>query len=309
MAGIWILLALGLALVFALLVIYRIVFYSPGRNRDANWENIPRGRQYDARREKMLALIHSQAAQPCEDVCITTRDGLRLTGRYYHVRDGAPLEIEFHGYRGHAIRDFCGGNHLARAQGRNVLLVDQRAHGRSQGHTIAFGVLERYDCLEWVQAAVRRFGPDTRILLTGVSMGAATVLMASELPLGPNVMGIVADCPYSSPEAIIASVARKRGLPPRLCMPLVRLSARLFGHFRLNASSAVKAVRHTDLPILLIHGEDDHFVPCEMSREIAAAGRNVRLVTVPGAGHAMSYLVDPDRYAEAVRAFTAEIFQ
>jgi len=170
-----------------------------------------------------------------------------------------------HGYRGSAIRDFCGGAKLARALGHGVLLIDERAHGKSGGRTIGFGVTERWDCLSWTEEVRRRLG-DVKVILSGVSMGAATVLMASELPLPETVVGVVADCPFSSPEEIIAVVAGRMGLPVRIAMPVIRLSARLLGGFNLREADAVRAVRSLKVPVLLIHGEDDRFVPCDMSR-------------------------------------------
>lgn len=143
-----------------------------------------------------------------ESVFITSFDGVKLYARYYHVRDGAPLQIQFHGYRGSALLDFCGGNKLAREIGHNTLVVDQRAHGKSGGNTITFGINERYDCLSCINYAVERSGKETPIFLSGVSMDAATVLMASELNLPDNVIGIIADSPYSSPEEIIRKVCR-----------------------------------------------------------------------------------------------------
>lgn len=134
-------------------------------------------------------------------------------------------------------------------------------------------------------------------------MGAASVLMASELPLPENVAGIVADCPYSSPEAIIRRVCAENMPLSGAVMPFVRLAARLFGGFDLRGASAVEAVKHTDIPILLLHGEDDRFVPCSMSREIHAAGRTTRLVTFPDAGHGLSYIADEARYAAEVEDF------
>lgn len=59
----------------------------------------------------------------------------------------------------------------------------------------------------------------------------------------------------------------------------------------------MEALAHTDLPILLIHGEEDHFVPCDMSRSLQAAHpTHTTLVTFPGAGHGLSYISDPGRY-------------
>lgn len=303
----WVIVSVLLILLLLMIVwySYRTAFYSPAKRKEDCYA-IPNGEQYQKERPRMLSLIREMDEIPYESVTISAHDGTKLAARYYHVRDGAPLQIQFHGYRGTALRDFCGGNKLARESGQNTLVVDQRAHGKSDGTTITFGIQERWDCRSWVEYASKRFGADTPIILCGVSMGAATVLMASELELPGNVIGIIADCPYSSPEAIIRKVCREdMHLPAALTMPFVRLGARLFGHFDLREASAVEAVRHTDIPILLIHGEDDRFVPCDMSREIydACSGYKLRR-TFPGAGHGLSYIVDTDGYEQAVAQFT-----
>lgn len=287
---------------------FRMTFYAPGEPgaRKQNIYKLPKGVQYEENREYMLSLIAEMDAVPFEPVTILSFDGTKLFGRYYHVRDGAPLHIQFHGYHGAALRDFCGGNKLVRELGHNSLVIDQRAHGKSGGRVITFGIKERQDCLCWIQYACTRFGTQTPIFLSGVSMGAATVLMASELPLPENVRGIIADCPYSSPEAIIRKVIREMRLPPDLAFPFVRLGARLYGHFSVTAASAVNAVTYAKIPILLIHGEDDRFVPCEMSKEIAAACKSpVRLETFPGAGHGLSYMKDTARYIQTTEEFLA----
>lgn len=289
---------------------YREAFYSP-KTRTEDIYALPRGEQYKKERQRMLALISQMDDIPYESVFTSARDGTILSARYYHIRDGAPLQIQFHGYRGTALRDFCGGNKLARESGQNTLVVDQRSHGRSGGTTITFGIRERLDCLCWVEYANQRFGSDTPVFLSGVSMGAATVLMVSELELPDNVVGIIADCPYSSPEAIIRKVCREdMHLPPALVMPFIRLGAKLFGHFDLKESSAVQAVKNTKIPILLLHGEDDRFVPCDMSREICASCTGAKTcITFPNAGHGLSYIVDTEKYSEAVSRFVNQCLQ
>ena len=302
----WLILALSLAaLAFLIsLLAFLAAFYSPARFRTKD-DAIPAGAQYREKREHMLSLIRGMEALPCEEIRIPAFDGVSLRARYYHLRDGAPLQIEMHGYRGAAVRDFCGGHALARELGMNVLAVDQRAHGESGGKVITFGVRERLDCQSWAQYAFLRFGPETPIYLAGVSMGAATVLMASVLELPHTVRGIIADSPYTEPEAIIRKVISKDAhLPAGALLPFLRLGARLFGRFDLRGASALEAVGRTEIPILLIHGEDDRFVPCGMSRELAAACAGPhRLETFPGAGHGLSYIADPERYKKAVEEF------
>jgi len=258
---------------------------------------------------ELVALVNELEARPYEAVSIVSHDGLKLTGRFYAAPDSDVVEILFHGWRGCALRDGCGGSHLAKKAGHNLLLVDQRAHGDSEGNVITFGILEKYDCLDWVNYAVERLGPDIKILLSGVSMGAATVLMASALPLPQNVRGILADCGYSSPEAIIRKVCRDMKIPDQLGYPFVRISARLFGHFSLRDGGAVEAVKHTKIPILIIHGKQDGFVPHAMCREIydACASDEKVLVEIEEASHGLAYFYDRARYESAVLDFQTRV--
>lgn len=298
-------------IIFVLLVLlasyfaYRKAFYHSPKRKE-NIYNVPNSPQYSGGRDFMLRLIKDFDSVPFERVYITSFDGLKLAARYYHVANDAPLQIEFHGYKGTAIRDFCGGNKLARNCGQNTLVVDQRAHGKSEGKTICFGIKEKYDCLAWINYALERFG-DIPIVLSGVSMGGATVLMASELDLPENVKCIVADCPYSSPEEIICSECAKTGIPPVLGMPLIKLGALVFGKLKLHGG-AEEAVKHTKVPILILHGEADDFVPCEMSKKIKAANPNmITLETFPGAAHGYSYILHTEKYETVTKDFFKKV--
>ncbi len=247
--------------------------------------------------------IEKALAVPFERVCITSRDGLRLAARYYEGKTGAPIVIFFHGYRSNAIHDGCGLHELALARGYHVLLCDQRAHGESLGRALSFGVLEREDARLWAEYAAARF-PNAPIFLSGISMGAATVLMAASLPLPRAVVGVLADCPYSSPKEIITKVCADLGLPPRIVYPLIRLGAMLYGGFDPNAADALTSVAKETPPILIIHGLADDFVPAEMSKRIdAAASGEHSLLLVEGAKHGKSYTVAPEIYVSAVGDF------
>lgn len=254
------------------------------------------------------AVISDFLAAPYEDVSITSHDGLKLTGRYYHAADGAPLEIQCHGYKGNALRDFSGAWQIAKAAGHNVLLINQRCHGGSEGKTITFGILERRDVMGWIDYASNRFG-NVPILLNGVSMGAATVLMVSGMELPENIKGIIADCPYDAPSNIIKKVlGQDMGMPVKVVYPLIRMGGILYGKFNLNADSPVEAVRRSGVPILLIHGDDDRFVPYAMSCNIhAAAPEKIEFHTIPGAGHALNYVTDPEGYTAIVKGFYNKI--
>lgn len=288
----------GLVLLISLYT-FHICFYSPADRTEDPYSPM-HGHQYDALSDSILRCTKIMDEDSCEWIRLRGFDGMTLYGRYYHTSDDAPVQIMFHGYRSMAMRDCAGGYILAKKMGFNVLAVDQRAHGRSNGRVISFGILERRDCLSWVEYAAQRFGEQTPIVLSGLSMGAATVLMAADLNLPSNVSAIMADCPYSSPSDIIRKVSADRHYPPTLAYPFIRLGAKIYGGFDLEEISAVDAVKNAKVPILLIHGEEDYFVPCHMSREIHAACHSpAQLHTFPEAGHGLSYMIDPIRY-EAV---------
>ena len=266
------------------------------------------GEQFLDVQEHIYASTRRMEKVPFEPVQIKSFDGLTLFGRYYHLNDGAPVKIIFHGYRSMALRDCAGGFGMAQKLGMNVLAVDQRAHGNSDGHVITFGICERRDCLSWIDYVNARFGSKTPIILSGLSMGAATVIMATSLPLPDNVQCVLADSPYSAPGAIIKKVCRDIHFPDKLAYPFIWFAARTLGGFNLEQTSAIEAAGASTVPILLLHGEDDRFVPCQMSRDIHMSSNGcTRLRTFKDAGHGLSYIIEPEQYEKAVFDFLKKI--
>jgi fermentation-respiration switch protein FrsA (DUF1100 family) len=265
---------------------------------------IPPGKEYEPYRAQLKKWMEEARNMPCEEMEVTSFDGLKLRGKYYECIPGAPMELMFHGYRGNGERDLCGGIQRAFAIGRNVLIVDQRAGGRSEGRVITFGVNESMDCVTWANHLQERFGPELKLIITGVSMGAATVMMATARELPPCVVGVLADCGYTSARDIIKKVIRDMKLPADLLYPFVRLGAILFGKFDPDSITAEQAMRNCKLPVIFAHGEADNFVPCEMSRRNyeACAGPKV-LLTVPGAGHGLCYPADQEGYIKKLKEF------
>ena len=286
-------------------VCFRMAFYVPEKNKKPKGEfDIPQGRIYEPYRDQIVGWIKQTRALPCEPMTITSFDGLQLQGTCYESAPGAVIEIMFHGYRGSSERDMSGGVQRCFKLGHSALIVDQRSSGRSQGNVITFGVNESRDCLAWMNHAIERFGPDCRLMLTGISMGAATVMIAAGEDLPENVIGVLADCGYSSARDIIKAVIRQMKLPANLLYPFVKLGARLYGHFDLEKYSPEEALKTCKVPVLLCHGEDDDFVPCSMSHEnFAACASRKKLVTVPGAGHGLCIIFDPEGYRSAMKDF------
>ena len=266
--------------------------------------SLPHGKGYDDYHNTITKCVAEVLEVPYEEVKVLSHDGLVLSGKYYHLKDDAPIIMFFHGYRCSAIRDGNGIFLYTRKLGFNVFLADQRAHGKSQGKTITFGVKERYDVQSWVNYFTKRFGEQQKIYLSGLSMGGATVLMASNIGLPENVIGILADCPYSSPKAILCKVIKQLGFPVKITYALAKLSAKWLGKFDMEESSAIQAIRESEIPTLIMHGNADDFVPCSMSMDCQLAGEeHVQLVLIKDAAHGMSHCVDTPSYEKAAYAF------
>ena len=297
----WLLAALFACLI-VLFVLFILVFYAPRRPEPEF--PLPPGPAYEPYHQVMIDGMKRMRAHPQEVFTIKSHDGLTLRGRYFEFAPGAPMEIMFHGYQGTADRDLCVGMDRAFALGHSCLIVDQRTTGGSGGRVITFGLREYRDCLRWVDFAVDHFGPDVRIILTGISMGASTVLLAAGEDLPSNVVGVLADCGFTSAKAIIRKVAKQLHLPPWLVYPAVRLSARLFAGLDLEENSPIEAMGRVKIPVIFAHGEEDNLVPCYMSRENFDACVSPKAIfTAPGAGHGLCYLATGDEYIRALREF------
>ena len=310
----WLWIAIGtlfgielIILLISLICFYK-VFYSPKRKEPGPDEyEIPVGDIYEVYREEMIDWIKMTREMPHEDVAITSFDGLCLRGRYYECRKNAVTELLFHGYQGNAERDLSGGVDRCFALGRNALIIDHRASGRSDGSVISFGINECKDCLSWIDYAIERFGCDVKLVITGISMGAATVMMAAGEKLPPNVVCALADCGYSSAKEIIKKVIGEMKLPPDIVYPFVKLGARIFGGFDLEANSPMEAVKRSNIPIIFIHGDTDDFVPCDMSRRLfEACVSQKKFILIGGAGHGLAFPKDKTRYLEALKEFQNE---
>lgn len=309
----WILLGsvgfLVAATLIAAYVCYRLMLYSAPRRLPGEGEyEIPEGEIYAVFRDDLIAWTKMIRELPYKEYSIRSFDGLTLRGKFYEYEPGAPIELMFHGYRGYAERDLSGGVERCFKLGHSALLIDHRASGLSDGNTITFGILERRDCRDWVDFAIREFGEDARLILTGISMGAATVLMTAGGELPPQIKYVLADCGYTSPKEIITKVMVDLKLPPALMYPIASLGARLFGHFNLNEYSPMEAMKTCTKPVVFAHGVTDDFVPYDMSVRLCEAckGRYKKLVTIPGAGHGLAFPVAREDYVEALRQFKLE---
>lgn len=254
--------------------------------------------------DEMMAGSERLETTPHDTVQITSYDGQTLVGHWFACENPKRVIVAMHGWRSCWSTDFGTVADFWRKNGCSVLYAEQRGQGSSGGAYMGFGMMERYDCLEWVRW-VNTHCRELPVYLAGVSMGATTVLMAAELELPENVRGIMADCGFTSAHDIFKHVAEKNLHLPyhihsnaadTLCRERIRMGTR--------DCSTVDALKHSKVPVLLAHGTEDHFVPVEMTYEnYRACTAPKHLLIVPGADHGMSHFTEKERYEQAVLDF------
>lgn len=234
---------------------------------------------------------------------ITAFDGIKLAGRYYDNNSSCTIFL-FHGYRSGAAHDFSCAVEMYYKMGFNILLVDQRAHGKSEGKLITFGVKESRDVVSWAEFINAKFSPK-QLIISGISMGATTVLLSLKHNLPQNVKGVIADCGFTSPADIIEKVGKDSfKINAHFFIPFLDLACRVFGKFSITKDSTVDAVKNTNLPILFIHGKKDNFVPCEMTEKaFENCKNNCRIFLSKEAGHGLSFLVDTEIVLSQLKDF------
>ncbi len=288
-------------------ICFYLVFFVPKKDHEAARADkypIPDGAAYEPYRENMIDIIKRADELVFREYSITSRDGLTLRARYYEYKEGAPIELMLHGYRGSGRRDLSAGIFRAASVGRSAFVIDHRGAGESEGNVITFGVKEKEDCLDWLDFIIKEFGDGVRVVLTGISMGAATVMLAAGEDLPRNVVGVLADCGYTSAKEIIKKVITEMRLPATLLYPFVRLGGMIFGGFDVNLADARAALGRSRVPIIFYHGDTDDFVPREMTEENYKACRSrKKLVIIPFAGHGLCYMKDPEYYISTLRDF------
>ena len=233
-----------------------------------------------------------------QDVYIASDDGLRLRARWVPTENAVGTVLFSHGYRSTPILDFGVAFPNYHEMGFNLLIPDHRSHGKSDGRFITFGVKECKDMCRWIEFHNSKFGTFP-ILLSGMSMGASTVMYMADELLPENVKAIIADCGFTTPKDILSCVFKKvTNLPAKPSIWATDLCARVFAGFSLTGKDTRKTLIKNKLPILIVHGEKDDFVPCDMSKEaFAACSGPKKLLLVKNAEHGVSFLVDPDTYS------------
>lgn len=243
----------------------------------------------------------------CEQWFMTSYDGLRLSASFIPVKNAKRTILCVHGYRSSGYFDFClAVNHFLE-NNCNLLIIDHRAHGRSEGKYITFGLKERFDVRDWANVIRKKLGDEMPIYFDGISMGCSTVLMASTLDLNPSVKGIIADCGYTSCYDIIKKVSRTdMHIPSVPVLPVMNLFFKFKTGWFMNEIKVYEQVSKTHLPIVFAHGRADDFVPYDMTlKNYGACNSKKWLLISEDAQHGMSYVKSPDEYKKCI----SELFE
>ncbi len=255
-------------------------------------------------RDKVQQGVDWYEAQPKTELNLVSRDGLSLAAELIEAESPIGLVVAVHGFRSWPAREFALiAKHLFE-QGYTVLYPYMRAHRKSSGKYITFGVKERYDIAAWARVLAQKH-PDLPLFLYGQSMGGATVIMASGLDLPQNTRGIIADSAFFSPKDVIGTaLVNSYKLPIFPMLPAMDLWARIIAGYSITDTTCQEALDKTKLPFLFIHGTDDELVPYRMGlQNYEHCHTDKQMLTVEGAAHCASYYVDPARYISYLDGF------
>lgn len=244
--------------------------------------------------------------QTMQDCYMKSQDGLLLHASYLPAKDPKRTILLSHGYRGTSFNDFAYISKFLHENNCNLLFIDQRCCGKSEGEYITFGALEKQDVKLWTDYIAKRNKRRLPIYLYGESMGAATVLMASGLKLNDDVKGIISDCGFSSMKGQLKDIAHKwfHIKWPELLIFRIDILCRVVAKFRMDDADVTKALRRNKRPILFFHGDEDTFVyPDNASYNYAICKAPKELIVVNGARHISSVYVEPDLYKQKLLEF------
>lgn len=241
-----------------------------------------------------------------EDITISSYDGLKLSASMLWNEDKTEkVIIAVHGYRGTPSKFFAASAKFYYDLGYNILFLHDRAHGNSEGNFIGFGWIDRLDVCNWCNYLVELFQGKIQIVLLGVSMGGATVMMASGENLPGQVKCIIEDCGFTNVwNQLKAGFPKKIPIPRNLTLHLSGLISLFVQGYSFKEADALKQLQKNKRPILLIHGNSDDFVPiCSAYDAYDATKGDKQLLIVDGAGHTLSYLKNTKLYEKTVEDF------
>lgn len=264
--------------------------------------------------EEYKKIIHPKREwlmeHPMENVSIKARDGITLQGYFFSAeKESDTVAIALHGYTSDGLSNCSSIGSFFVKEGYDCLLVDSRGHGKSEGDYIGFGILDRFDCLSWINYINERFGGKKKIILYGISMGAATVLMTAGFPQIPeNVSAVISDCAFTTPYEVFAHILKRDyKMLPFPVMNINNAMCRRKAGYGFKDYSTITAVENTKCPVLFFHGSDDNFVPVWMTEKNYEHCNSPKdVLYIKNAGHGASYFENTQAYEEKMREFLAK---
>ena len=239
-------------------------------------------------------------------VSLRAYDGETLTAQYCPGTNGRTV-IFFHGYRASPRNNFSQQAVDFHRQGYELLLVNQRGHGESGGKQTTFGLAERQDVIAWTNWAAQN-NPDGKVLLYGVSMGAAAVAYAAELLNREQVAAMVLDSGFICPYDMLALESKKRSVPYRTVLPIVRLLMKLFHKLDIQETT-LPSLEKTQIPALFLCGTADETVSDQLVRQAYHHCASPKeLVVAEGAAHTLAYLAGGFPVKSQIIAFADRYF-
>jgi len=265
--------------------------------------------------DTLLSFNHEKQKRLTEDfkervteqkVCVISKDHLKLSGAFFEQTGSHLWAILIHGYRSshHSMIHYAQRYYDA---GYQVLTPDLRACGESEGKFLGMGWPDREDMREWISWILQK-DSQAKIVLHGVSMGAATVMMTSGEDTPDAVRAFVEDCGYTGVWDMFASELKLRfHLPQFPLLPIASGMNKIRVGYSFREASSLEQIKGCHKPMLFIHGDKDDFVPFEMLDILYEnkPGMNKQKIPVRGAGHGEAYKVLGDRYWEMVFGFLA----
>ena len=246
------------------------------------------------------------------DVEIQSADGLKLRGHTYKQEEASSLwTIVVHGYQSDESEAQTTARYYYK-QGYNVLTMNLRSHGSSEGDYIGMGLLDKDDLIQWTDFIIEE-NAEAEIVYHGTSMGGATVLMAAGAPnLPDNVKSVISDCAYSSIWGIFTSELDARfNLPSFPFLNMGQIMGQVRASYNIADGDVAKFVEQSDVPILFIHSEPDDFVPVAMVHELYEAKRtgDKDLFITANGTHGQAKYAEPEEYFQRVFAFHSQYFE
>ncbi|MDT8337337.1 MAG: alpha/beta hydrolase [Candidatus Izemoplasmatales bacterium] len=246
---------------------------------------------------------------PKEDVFIRSYDNLKLHGIYIpsHDKNSSNLAIVIHGYQSQAT-DMIIIAKLYSDLGFKVLMIDLRGHGESEGKFTSMGHYEKYDLKKWLNFSLRNYGANSNILLHGVSMGAAMSMLVTELNIKNNLKYLVLDSGFTIFSKSLAYSIKNKLL--KFFLPGISIFTYMFHRYTLKGIAPIKSIKRSNIPFLIIHGDQDRLVPLSMAQELydSSPTSNKDLLIIENAPHAKAFEINKGLVTKTIIADISDIF-